>query len=113
TLNLKVNATAQLGAEVAPANATNKNVSWTSNNTAIATVSASGLVTAKAAGSAVITAKSADGGKTATTNVTVTTTSVAVTGISVSPTSFTLDVNATRTLAAQITPSNATDKSVT
>lgn len=113
TLNLTVDETAQLSAEIAPANATNKNVTWTSDNTSIATVNSSGLVTTKAAGTAVITARSADGGKTASTKVTVTSSSVAVTGISVSPTSLTLDVNATRTLTSTVAPSNATDKTVT
>ena len=53
--SLLVNATQQLTATIAPANATNQNETWTSSNNAVATVSSSGLVTAIAAGSAVIT----------------------------------------------------------
>jgi len=56
-------------------NATNKNVTWSSSNTAVATVSSSGLITAVAAGSATITVKTTDGSKTATCAVTVTATS--------------------------------------
>ena len=64
--------TTQLTATVAPTNATNQGVSWSSSNTAIATVSAIGLVTGVAAGTAVITATTADGGKTASATITVT-----------------------------------------
>lgn len=63
-----------MDAAVAPETATNKNVVYTSSNESVAVVDAQGMVTAKAAGSATITAKSAaDDSKTKTTNVTVTT----------------------------------------
>jgi uncharacterized protein YjdB len=65
------NSKAQLSATVLPSDATNKNVTWSSNNTDIATVSASGMVTGKAAGTADITVTTADGGKTAKCAVTV------------------------------------------
>jgi len=71
TATVSVGLTTQLTATVAPANATNQNVSWTSSNTAIATVSAAGLVTGVAAGTATITATTADGGKTASSAITV------------------------------------------
>lgn len=51
-------------ATVSPAGAANKAVSWRSSNTAVATVS-NGTVNAVAAGTAVITVTTADGGKTA------------------------------------------------
>ncbi|NQX60116.1 polysaccharide lyase family 8 super-sandwich domain-containing protein [Paenibacillus qinlingensis] len=63
--------TVQLTPVLTPANATNQKVTWTSSNTAIATVDAQGLVTAQSAGQAVITASSDDGNLHATTNVTV------------------------------------------
>lgn len=66
------NKTVQLSAAVLPANATNKNVNWSSSNSSIASVNASGLVTAVAAGSATITATAADGsGKSDTSAITV------------------------------------------
>ena len=63
--------TAQLIATINPAYATNKSVTWTSSNTTVATVDANGLVTAKSAGTAIITVTTADGGKTATCTINV------------------------------------------
>ena len=71
TLTLAVNDTGKLTATVTPDNATNKNVTWKSSNTSVATVSADGTVTAMKAGTATITVTTADGGKTATCTVTV------------------------------------------
>jgi uncharacterized protein YjdB len=70
--SIAVGATQQLTKTIAPSNATNQNVTWTSNNTSVATVNSSGLVTAVAAGSATITATTQDGGFTATSAITVT-----------------------------------------
>jgi uncharacterized protein YjdB len=64
--------TQQLTATISPSNATNQTVSWTSNNTTIATVSANGLVTAVNTGTATITCTTQDGSKTATCAITVT-----------------------------------------
>ena len=64
--------TLQLTATVTPNNASNKTLKWSSNNTGVATVSASGLVTAKSPGTATITATAQDGSnKTATCSITV------------------------------------------
>jgi len=68
---VNVGATSQLTATVAPSNATNKNVTWTSGNTSVATVSATGLVTAVSGGTATITVTTQDGSKTATCTITV------------------------------------------
>lgn len=62
----------QLRAYVSPSNATNRNVKWTTNNPYVATVSSTGLVTAKGAGKATITARTTDGTKlTASCQITV------------------------------------------
>ena len=71
-LNLSVGATASLVATVLPVNATISSVSWSSSDETIATVSTSGVVTAIAVGSAIITVTTADGEKVATCAVTVT-----------------------------------------
>jgi C1A family cysteine protease/uncharacterized protein YjdB len=104
--------TQTLIATVTPTNATNKNVTWTSSNTSVATV-ANGVVTANAVGTAVITATTADGGYTATCNVTVTSSVVNVTGVSLDKTAITLNPLNTQTLIATVTPTNATNKNVT
>ena len=62
----------KLTATIAPANATNKNITWSSDKPDIASVDASGKVTAHKAGEAVIMVKSEDGGKTASCTVKVT-----------------------------------------
>ena len=69
-LTMEVGETATLSAIVSPENATNKSVTWESSNETVATV-VDGVVTAGAAGTATITVTTADGGKTATCNVTV------------------------------------------
>lgn len=61
----------QLTANVAPSNATNKQVTWTTANSAIASVSQNGLVTGIAPGTTTVTATTADGNKTATATITV------------------------------------------
>ena len=67
---LEAGETLKLTATVTPANATNKGVTWSSSNTAVATV-AGGVVTAKSAGMTTITVTTVDGKKTATCKVTV------------------------------------------
>ena len=61
----------QLTAQVSPAGADNKKVVWSSSDTGIATVDSTGNVTGVKTGTATITAKTDDGGKTASCTVTV------------------------------------------
>ena len=73
--NINLNSTnhkATLSATVTPADAANKSVTWSSNNTKVATVDSSGTVTGVEAGVAVITASANDGsGIKATYNISV------------------------------------------
>ena len=71
-INLTVGNKQTLVAVVKPADATNKNVTWSSSNTDVATVDATGVVTAVAEGEAKITVTTEDGNKSATCTVTVT-----------------------------------------
>lgn len=71
TLNLEVGKTGKLSATVLPASAANKSITWSSSKTDVASVSLNGTVTAKKAGTAVITA-TATNGKSASCTVTVT-----------------------------------------
>lgn len=63
--------TVQLTEDVKPADAADKTVTWSSSNAAVATVDEQGLVTVHAAGTAVITVTTKDGGFTAACTVTV------------------------------------------
>ena len=100
-----------LTATVAPDNASNKTLTWTSANPAIATVNA-GTVNALAAGETVITVKTADGNKTATCTVRVNEAVVIVTGVSLSKSDTAITVGATVALTATVAPENATNKTI-
>ena len=71
SLDMKVGDSETLTATVAPSNATNQSVTWSSNKTSVATVDANGKVTAAGVGEATITVTTKDGSKTDTCNVTV------------------------------------------
>ncbi|MBT2284582.1 S-layer homology domain-containing protein [Paenibacillus polymyxa] len=72
TLSIVEGQSGQLTATVTPANATKKAVTWSSSNTAVATVSATGQVTAMAPGTASITVTTVEGGFSSSATVTVT-----------------------------------------
>jgi uncharacterized protein YjdB len=109
TLSIPVGSNETLTATVSPSNVTNTNVSWSSSDATIATV-ANGKVTAVKAGTATITVKTEDGGYTATCAVTVT---IPVTGVTLNKSTLALVAGSSATLAATITPEDATNKSVT
>ena len=111
TLSLTEGGTATLTATVSPTNATNKTVTWTSSDKSIATVDSNGKVTAVKAGTAKITAKAGD--KTATCTVTVAAKVIAVTKVALDKTTLSLTEGNTATLTATVSPSNATNKTVT
>ena len=110
TASLVAGATQQLTTTILPATATNQAVVWASTNSLVATVSATGLVTAVAPGVANITVTTADGGFVATSVITVT--PVAVTGVAVVPATASVQVGATQQLVSTIAPANATNQAV-
>ena len=71
TASLSINDTLQLNATVAPNDADDKSVLWSSSDTSVATVDEDGVVTATGNGTATITVETVDGGFTATCTVTV------------------------------------------
>ena len=91
------------------------NTTYSSNNTSVATVSPTGLVTAVAQGSATITASAeSDGnGHYVTATITITVSPVKVTSVSLDSASESVKVGKTVTLVATVYPSSATNKSVT
>ena len=92
-------ATQALTATVTPNSASDKTVSWFSSNEAVATVSSNGTVTAVDHGTAVITAASADGGKTAVCVVTV---PLYVTTLTLNKSTLNLPVNGSEALSATL-----------
>lgn len=109
TAALEVGGTISLSATVSPSNATDKEVSWSSSNTSVATVS-NGVVKAVGEGSANITASA--GGKSAVCQVTVSPARIPVTGISLDLKEASIYVGETLTLVATVSPADATEKSV-
>ena len=77
-LSLYTGQSETLAATVTPDTATNKNVTWSSDRTEVATVE-DGTVKAVGAGTAIITVTTADGGKQATCKVTVTQSNYSIT----------------------------------
>ncbi|MBQ6497958.1 MAG: Ig-like domain-containing protein [Bacilli bacterium] len=110
TLTLEEGDIETLVATVIPANATNKTVTWTSNDPSIASVDSNGLVTAREDGTATIIART-NNGFTATCEVTVLD-YISVRDIELNKTAITLEVNETETLVATITPDDATDQTI-
>ncbi|MBD1388352.1 Ig-like domain-containing protein [Neiella sp. HB171785] len=126
SLSLAVNATKQLSATVSPYNASNPSVYYYSDDSAIASVNDSGLVTGKQAGSTQITVTTNDGTFTDTSLVTVTSDSnsggdpgscdgswVAVSSVELSAPKTTLSPGETVSLTANVLPVCASNKNVT
>ena len=111
TLALSEGEEAQLTAHFNPENATNKTVTWTSDNPKIVTVDG-GKVTAVSAGTATITVTTEDGNHKATCTVTVIPKTVQVSGIQVQG-SASVYVGGSTKLTATVTPTNATNQKVT
>ena len=106
--NLIVGMTKKLEATITPEDATTKTITWTSSNTDVATVTAEGIVTAKGAGTSVITAKTYNG-KTAKCTITV---KQQVTAIALSDETVSLWVGNKKTLTATAIPTTANNTSV-
>lgn len=102
----------KLIATITPSNATNKAVSWSSSNSAVATVDQTGKVTAKSLGTATITASTTDGSNLgATCKVEVV--PILVSSLTLNKTNGLLYVGETDNLSATILPENATNKTIT
>ena len=109
SVELVIGETITLTATVKPDNATDSEVKWTTNNAAVATVE-NGVVTARKAGAASITATA--GGMNATCTVTVSDAYIEVASVTLDKTSLSLTEGETATLTATVKPANATDKVV-
>lgn len=100
-----------LTATVLPDNATDKNVTWSTDNSTVAGVDQNGTVTANWVGEAVITATC--GKVSASCAITVERGYVEITGITLNQTQLTLKVGERATLTATVSPADATDQEIT
>ncbi len=105
TLSLNRSQQKRLSASITPANASDKSITWKSGNPSVASVSSSGLVKAKARGTAVITA-TASSGIQAKCTVTVL---VPAVSIKLSNSSLSMAAGSQRSIKAQILPMESTD----
>lgn len=110
-LTLAVGEEMVLVPEIAPADATNKDVNWKSSDEAVASVDENGKVTAMAVGKSDITVTTADGNHVASCSVTVDD-GVEVEGVAFSKPTLTLAAGEEAVLVPQITPENASNKRV-
>lgn len=113
-ITLAVSNSKQLAVAFTPADASNKNVFWTSSNPSVATVDKYGVVKAISPGSTIIKATSEDGGYTDTATIEVVNYDniIEEKSISFDSSSYTVGIGSTKSLIPIITPSNATFKSV-
>ena len=111
TLELARNATATLKATIAPARAVNQNITWSTSDETVATVSSDGVVLGKDLGTATITVTTEDGGKTDFCTVTIV--EQTASGVSVSESQLTINVGDATTLTTTVSPDNTSNKQVT
>ncbi len=102
--------TSKLTATVLPAEATNKQVRWSSSAPEVAEVSADGTVTAVGTGEAKVTATTVDGGEKATCTVTVTN---PIKDFTIEPTEVSLYVGESKTITVTPIPADADPYKVT
>lgn len=107
---IRVGKTKQLNAKILPAKATDKRITWSSNNSDIASVSDSGLLTCHKVGKAVVTA-TAHNGKRARTTIKVT--PIPATGVSVEEKRVSIPVGTKHEIKAFVLPDNATNQKLT
>ncbi len=108
-LNMYVSQSVNFKATVLPSDASNKKVSWTSSDTSVATVDKNGKVTAKKAGTAVITVITDNGSYRASCTVKVKK-YVAVKSVALNKTAISIKDGTTYTLKATISPEKASNK---
>lgn len=103
-------------ATVIPDNATNKKVTWKSSDTSVATVNASGKVTAQATGTVVVVVITEDGAEVATCTVTcgdgAVEPEIPVTDVALNKSTLSLIEGQSESLQVIITPDDATNKKV-
>ena len=108
---ITIGTTINLTAVITPDNASSKEISWSSTNPSVATVSQSGAVTAISEGEAIIIASTKDGSNlSATCKITARPDIVLVREINLNPTTIDGKVNDLYEINATVVPENATNK---
>ena len=120
--NAKVGGGFYINPIVLPTDATNRNVSWSSSETSLATVDQYGYVSCIGEGDVIITCTTEEGGFVATCSVNIEKaeeggedpgeTTIAVTSITLNQSSLTLEVGQTSQLTATVLPADATNKNI-
>ena len=111
SVTLEENQRTRLVATVSPGDATDKTVTWSTSDPSVATVDQEGWVSAVKEGNATITAKA--GAQSAKCTVIVQNKVIPVTSVSISKSTLQLNKGQSETLTATVSPSDATDKTVT
>lgn len=111
TLSMLPGEQVELKAVVSPDNSTSKYVTWESSDSKVATVDVWGRVNALTPGETIITATSDSGKNKATCKVTVN--AIVVTSVAIEPASASVYMGETVELSATVSPSDASDKSIT
>lgn len=109
-VELSIGKTKSLKAAISPSNVYNQELTWSSDNSSVATVSSSGVITAIGEGSTKIIVKTKDGNYSATCKVTVSV--IHANSVSLNKTSLEMTIGNTYQLSAEITPSNSENKNV-
>lgn len=110
TVKLAKGKSKTIKANIEPADASNKNLIWESSDESVATVTSSGVVRAKGAGNATILVTTADGGYSASCNISVYT---AVSGVTISAETVSIPKGEKRILTATIEPADAQNQELT
>ena len=109
-VTMNVGETFRLTYVIAPVNASNPAVTWTTTNKSVATVDKNGLVSAKGVGQTAIILKTNEGGYMATCLINV---NRVATAVKLDATSIVLNVGDYYNFETTITPADSTDKTLT
>jgi len=109
-VEMKIGETAKLSTVITPVNASIKRVTWSSSNTAVASVDFTGTIKGLSAGTSTVNANSFNNEVTATCEVKVNL--VPVNEVSISPTAITISTNENAQLVVNFIPADASNKVV-
>ena len=113
SLSLEPGSVEYINCAVYPSDATNKQVTWSSSDTSVATVNEEGKVTAVAVGTCNVTCSATDGSGIKADCIVTVFQPVTITSITLNHDRLSLSSGESETLSATILPANATNKNIT